>query len=181
MSEITKPILLDETGQVINETLDGIRDALVKVNHAFIDDNTTAPDRVWSSQKITDALTIEETTVGSVIVIDPIAATPIKVESTVTEEVEATITQTNGDKTLYYTTVIPAAGTYNWNTGELTLTSGAVAQLNSHSIMALDGTNTFSINSGSMSMVFHTIGTSTGGGSEVSWDVIFGGTAAEEV
>ena len=181
MSEITKPILLDETGQEINETLASIQSALVKANHAFIDDDVTAKDRVWSSQKITEALTVEETSSGATISISPIAATPLKITSTHDGVATVTITHTNAaGKELTYTTVIPAAGTYNWVTGELELTEGVTAQLNSHAIMALNGTNTLSIDNGSMTVIYHTIGTGSGG-SETSWDVIFGGNASEEV
>ena len=60
MSKITSPILLDTTGQEINDTLKGIQDVLLAQN-TLINDETTAANRVWSSKKITEALTTTET------------------------------------------------------------------------------------------------------------------------
>ncbi len=180
MSKITSPILLDSTGQDINATLDSIKCALLERN-TLIDDTVTSSTRVWSSKKIVEALTTTKSTTGSTISVTPIAATPIVITTTVQGQTTLSITHTNGTKTLEYSIVVPAAGTLNWATGELELTDGTVASLVGHSIMALNGTNTFSINEGTMELKYRTIAAGEGGGScDCSWDVISGGSAAEE-
>ena len=178
MSTITAPILLDSTGQDINKTLQGIQEAILAQN-TLIDDNTTAANRVWSSKKITDALTVTETASGSTVVCSPIAATPIVVECDVLEPTTLTLKQSTAAKTIERSVVIPVAGHFNWSTGNLELADGTVVSLVGNSIMALNGTNTFTINVGSMTVTYRTIGTSSS--SDPSWDVISGGSAAEEV
>ena len=75
MSKITSPILLDSTGQDINNTLKGIHDAL-KAANTLIDDNSVSSDRIWSSQKIIEALTIDAVENGTNFVsFDSIGAT----------------------------------------------------------------------------------------------------------
>ena len=59
MSTITRPILLDETGRAINETLGQIRDALLR-GKAAIDDEVVSKTSVWSSAKLGAALTAED-------------------------------------------------------------------------------------------------------------------------
>ena len=181
MSKITSPILLDSTGQDINATLESIKCALMERN-TLIDDTITSDTRVWSSKKIVEALTTTKSATGSTINIAPIAATPIVIITKVQEQTTLIITHTNGTKTLEYSIVVPAAGTLNWVTGELELVNGTVASLVGHSIMALKGTNTFSINKGTMELKYRTIaiGESGGNSCDCSWDVISGGSAAEE-
>lgn len=179
MSKITSPILLDTTGQDINETLKGIKEVLLSQN-TLIDDTTTAADRVWSSKKITEALTIKKTFSGSTVICEPIAATPIIVESTV-EIGDLLLTQTNGTNTIERRIYVPAAGRYNWTTGLLVLEDGNRTHLSAHSIKALSGINTFTISNGSMDVTCRIIGTSSGETPETpTWDVIYGGGAAEE-
>ena len=75
MSKITSPILLDSTGQETNKILSQISDSL-KAANTLIDDNSVSSDRVWSSQKIIDALTIDAVETGTNFVsFDSIGAT----------------------------------------------------------------------------------------------------------
>lgn len=178
MSKITSPILLDSTGQDIHGTLRGIQEALLAQN-AFIDDSTTAANRVWSSKKIMESLTTKENSSGSSIVFHPIAATPINVEMDVTEAETYVLTHTNGEHTNVYEIYIPVTGHFNWNTGVLTLNNKKKVTFVGNKIDALEGINTLSINIGSITATYRVIGTSSGTGE--SWDVIHGGSATEEV
>lgn len=178
MSKITSPILLDTTGQEINDTLKGIQDVLLAQN-TLIDDNITATNRVWSSKKITEALTVSESQTGSVVICNPIAATPVIITGDVEADTTIILTQTNGTKTLERSVYIPVAGHFNWATGNLELESGEIVGLVGHSIVALTGTNTFSINTGVITVKYHVIGTTSA--EAPSWDVIYGGSATEEV
>ena len=75
MSKVTSPILLDSTGQETNKILAQISDSLLAAN-TLIDDNSVSNDRVWSSQKIIDALTIDAVETGtSMVSFDSIGAT----------------------------------------------------------------------------------------------------------
>ena len=75
MSKITSPILLDSTGQETNKILSQISDSLLAAN-TLIDDASVSNDRVWSSQKIIDALTIDAVENGTNFVsFDSIGAT----------------------------------------------------------------------------------------------------------
>jgi hypothetical protein len=75
MSKVTSPILLDSTGQETNKILQQISDTLLAAN-TLIDDNSVSNDRVWSSQKIIDALTIDAVETGTNFVsFDSIGAT----------------------------------------------------------------------------------------------------------
>ena len=178
MSKITSPILLDSTGQDIHGTLRGIQEALLAQN-AFIDDSTTAANRVWSSKKIMEALTKKETSTGSSIIFTPIAATPIMVQMDVEEANTLVLTHTNGTVTNTYEIYLPVPGHFNWCTGVLTLENGKSVTLVGNKIEALEGINTLSINVGSITAIYRIIGAS--GGSAESWDVIHGGNATEEV
>ena len=180
MSKITSPILLDSTGQDINATLDSIKEALMAGN-TVIDDLSTSANRAWSSQKIVESLTSTKILVGSTITVAPIAATPIVVKTTVLDQTTLVITHTNGTKTLEYSIVVPAAGTLNWATGELQLQDGTVAHLVGQPITAFEGENSFSINEGTMELSYRVLAAGEGGSCDCSWDVISGGSAAEEV
>jgi hypothetical protein len=179
MSKITSPILLDSTGQDIRGTLVGIQEALLAQN-AFIDDNTTAADRVWSSKKIMESLTVEETSSGSTLDFHPVSATPISVEMEVTEAASLVLTHTNGERTRTCEVYIPVPGHFNWGTGVLQLANGNTVHLVGQPITALPGLNTLSINMGTIEATYRVIGTGSGG-SAPSWDVIHGGNATKEV
>ena len=75
MSKITSPILLDSTGQETNKILQQISDSLLAAN-TLIDDASVSENRVWSSKKIIDALTVEAVETGtSFVSFDSIGAT----------------------------------------------------------------------------------------------------------
>ena len=179
MSKITSPILLDSTGQDIRSTLAGIQEALIAQN-AFIDDNTTAADRVWSSKKIMESLTVEETSEGSTIDFKPVAATPIIVEMDVAEAASLILTQSNSERSLEREIYVPVPGRFNWGTGVLQLANGKTVELVGHPITALPGNNTLSVNVGQIKATYRVIGAGSGG-TVTSWDVIHGGNATEEV
>lgn len=178
MSTITKPILLDSTGQDINATLQGILKVL-QAQSPVIDDNITSDTTVWSSQKITNALTSLVSVEGQEVSIEPIAATPIEIISVVEEPASLILKHAGNGKTIHYEIAIPQAGSFNWSTGILTLEDGSISNLEGFSIMAFPGTNTLSINNGTMTLNYHTL---AAGGStcDCSWDIISGGSAAEE-
>lgn len=174
MSTITSPILLDTTGQSINSTLRGISQLMAKADKAFIDNNTTSDDRVWSSAQMIDAFTTAVSVEGASVSFKPVGSTPIMVVTPVAGETTLVLSHesTSGEAT-QYTTVIPCAGTYNWSTGEFVLPSGAVAQLNYHNIMSFKGTNTLSISEGTLTAIYRTV--LIGDGSKI----IYGGSAQE--
>lgn len=175
MSKITNPILLDSTGQDINATLQGILKVL-QSQSAIIDDNFTSNSTVWSSKKITDALTTIATAEGISFSIEPIAATPIEITTVIEEPATLIIKHTGSGKTIHYEITLPNAGSFNWNTGVLTLNDGSISNLEGFAIMAFPGTNTLSINIGTMAANYHTLTTTC----DCSWEVISGGSAAEE-
>lgn len=181
MSTITSPILLDSTGQDINATLQGIQYAL-QCRNTLINDEITSNTTVWSSKKITEALTTTSTKEGSTVVFEPIAATPIDIVTIVDKQTTLTITHSGNGKTIIYETVVPAAGEFHWSSGDLILLDGSVADLEGFSMMAFPGTNTLSINDGNtMKVCYRTIAVGSNESCDCSWDVISGGTAAEEV
>lgn len=183
MSKITSPILLDTTGQNINETLQGIQYAL-QCKNTVIDDTITSDTTTWSSKKIAEALTTTAIEHGATVTFTPIAATPIIVAGNV-EAGTLTLVQTNSTQTIERSVYIPVAGHFTWTTGELIVAeNGEVARLAANSIKALPGTNTLTISAGTMDVKYRTIGTSGGsddGSCDCSWDIISGGSAAEEV
>ena len=180
MSKITSPILLDATGKDINSTLRGISQQMSKVDKAFIDDSMGAFDRVWSSAKIIETFTVPQTAAGSTVEIKPVEGTPIIVETPVKEQTTLVLT-IEGDcgEATQFTTVIPCAGTYNWNTGAFVLPNGEIAQLNRHNIVAFCGTNSLSVNEGTLTAIYRV--TLMGGSSEVVTPSIIYGGSAEEV
>ena len=175
MSKITSPIHLDSTGQDIHDTLVGIQEALL-AQKTCIDDSTTSANGVWSSQKIVESLTTKDTIHGTSLVFKPISATPIIVETDVTEAASLILTHTNGEKTLVHEVYIPVPGHFNWGTGILELENGKQVALVGTNIIALAGDNTLSINTGTISVTYRILGVT----SDVihSWDVIHGGSAA---
>lgn len=174
MSKITSPILLDTTGKSINSTLRDISQLMAKADKAFIDDNVTCEDRIWSSSKMIDSFTTPASVEGASVSFIPVAGTPIMVETPVAGETTLTLThESSSGEATQYITVIPCAGTYNWSTGEFVLPSGAVAQLNYHNIMSFKGTNTMSVSEGTLTAVYRTV--LIGDGSPI----IYGGSAQE--
>lgn len=179
MSTLTSPILLDSTGKDINGTLQGIQDALRAAN-TLVDDNSVAANRTWSSEKITKALTIEEIGSGATVICKPVAATPVVVEGNV-QIGNLILTQTNGTDTIEYQVYIPAAGHFNWASGLLKLEDGNRVYLATQPINALEGTNTFTINSGTITVAYRVVGGAGSSSEAPAWDVIYGGSAIEEV
>ena len=181
MSKITSPILLDSTGQDINLTLQGIQEALLAAN-TLIDDTTTVTNRVWSSDKIVKAFTVEESVTGtSSVTFEAIAATPLTISTAVTNapiNVSLIMTSTNGNKR-QWDYLVPVNGLYNWSTGSLIMSDGTEAQLVAHSIKAFGDTSTIKVeNATSIEVKYKTIFKSTGG--SFDYDVISGGSAKEE-
>ena len=181
MSKITSPILLDSTGQEINETLKGIRDALLG-HGTLIDDETTATDKVWSSNKIVKALTIEETVSGTTSVsFNAIAATPLTIKTAISQApitVSLMMSSTNGSSR-QWDYLVPTNGTYNWSTGVLVMEDGTEIQLVGHSIKAFDGASTLKVDGAdSIEVSYKTISKQSGG--SVDFEIINGGSAKEE-
>lgn len=181
MSKVTSPILLDSTGQETNKILQEISNSLLAAN-TLIDDNSTAPNRVWSSSKIVKALTVEETVESlNSVSFNAIAATPLDIETTVLDA-PATITleissSTGKESSWNYT--VPANGTYNWSSGLLTMLDGTEVQLVSHFIPAFDGITTINMSGAeTIKVKYKTISKQTGG--SIDFDIINGGTAKEE-
>lgn len=181
MSQITSPILLDSTGQETNKILQEISNSLLAAN-TLIDDNSTATNRVWSSNKIVKALTVNETAEGTTSVsFKAIAATPLDIETlvlnapaTILLEISSTIGK---ESTWSYT--VPASGTYNWSTGLLTMLDGTEVQLVSHFIPAFDGTTTINMSGAETIKVnYKTISKQSGGSAD--YEIISGGSAKEE-
>lgn len=174
MEKITSPILLDSTGQEINETLKGIRDVL----GTQVDDTTTSISKTWSSKKIVETFTQKQTSEGQTITCSPVAATPIIVSGDV-EVGTVKLTHSNSEISTTYSLYVPAAGNFNWFTGILVLTNGEKVSLTPYPLMALQGENTLSIDKGTINVVYR--GLVVSGGSTPEWSVIHGGNAAEEV
>ena len=181
MSKITSPILLDSTGQDINNTLKDIHEVL-KAANTLINDNIVSNDRVWSSKKIIDALTIEATATGTNSVsFDSIAATPLAIKTVISKApilVHAVLLDSKGNvqETEY---LVPLNGTYYWDTGLFILEDGTETKLASHYLVAAQGTNILHMdNIDSIEVTYKTI--SKQGGGTVDFDMINGGSAREE-
>lgn len=176
MSKITSPILLDSTGQEINETLKGIRDALSA--QTSIDDTKVSTNRSWSSQKIINALTIEAVKSGSnKVEFDSIGATRFGVRAAISNapvQIQATL---NGELTVDY--LVPLNGTYYLDTGLFILEDGRETYLDDHYMVAAQGSNTLEItNVDSIEVTYRTISKQSGGAAD--YDLIHGGSAKEE-
>ena len=177
MSKITSPILLDKTGQEINETLKSIRDILSA--QALIDDNITSDERVWSSKKVVEALTIEDTVTGTNSVsFVSIAATPLQIKTTISKApilVKATLTDGEGrlQETEY---LVPLNGTYYWDTGLFILEDGTETKLASHYLLAAQGSNTLHMDN--VDSIEVTYKKQSGGA--LDYEIISGGSAREE-
>ena len=178
MSKVTSPILLDSTGQETNKILSQISDSLLAAN-TLVDDNGTSNNRVWSSQKIIDALTIEAVENGTNMVsFDSIGATRfgVKVEiSNAPVQIQATL---NGETVVDY--LVPINGTYYLDTGLFIMEDGKETTLADHYMVAAQGSNILEItNVDSIEVTYRTISKQSGGG-VADFDLIHGGSAKEE-
>ena len=177
MSKITSPILLDSTGQETNKILSQISDSLLAAN-TLVDDNGTSNNRVWSSQKIIDALTIEAVENGTNMVsFDSIGATRFGVKVKISNapiQIQATL---NGEEVVDY--LVPINGTYYLDTGLFIMEDGKETTLADHYMVAAQGSNLLEItNVDSIEVTYRTISKQTGG--SVDFDIISGGSAKEE-
>ena len=181
MSKLTSPILLDSTGQDINNTLKDIHEVL-KAANTLIDDTITSDDRVWSSKKIIEAFTIEETATGTNSVsFDSIGAAPLEIKTQISQapiQAELVLSDEEGNtQEIQY--MVPLNGTYYWITGRFVMEDGTVTQLANHTLVAAQGTNILSIsNVDSIEVTYKTI--SKQGGAAPDWKIISGGSAKEE-
>ena len=178
MSKVTSPILLDSTGQETNKILSQISDSLLAAN-TLIDDNNTSNNRVWSSQKIIDALTIEAVENGTNMVsFDSIGSTRfgVKVEiSNAPIQIQATL---NGEEVVDY--LVPVNGTYYLDTGLFIMEGGQETTLADHYMVAAQGSNLLEItNVDSIEVTYRTISKQSGD-SVADFDLIHGGSAKEE-
>lgn len=182
MSKVTSPILLDSTGQETNKILSQISDSLLAAN-TLIDDNSVSNDRVWSSQKIIDALTIDAVETGtSMVSFDSIGATRPQIKVQISQapiEIKATLAdKDNNTQVIEY--LVPINGTYYLNNGRFIMEDGTETQLATHCLVAAQGTNTLEIlNVDSIEVTYRTISKQSGGGM-ADFDLIHGGSAKEE-
>lgn len=182
MSKVTSPILLDSTGQETNKILAQISDSLLAAN-TLIDDNSVSNDRVWSSQKIIDALTIDAVETGtSMVSFDSIGATRPQIKVQISQapiEIKATLAdKDNNTQVIEY--LVPINGTYYLNNGCFIMEDGTETQLATHCLVAAQGTNTLEIlNVDSIEVTYRTISKQSGGGM-ADFDLIHGGSAKEE-
>lgn len=178
MSKITSPILLDSTGQDINETLQDIHTVLLAAN-TLIDDNQVSENRVWSSQKIIDALTIEAIETGTNIVsFDSIGSTRFGIKAQISNapiQIQVTL---NGEEVVDY--LVPLNGTYYLDTGLFIMEDGRETTLADHYMVATQGSNTLEISGvDSIEVTYRTI-SKQGGDIVADFDLIHGGSAQEE-
>ena len=182
MSKVTSPILLDSTGQETNKILSQISDSLLAAN-TLIDDNSVSNDRVWSSQKIIDALTIDAVETGtSMVSFDSIGATRPQIKVQISQapiEIKATLAdKDNNTQVIEY--LVPINGTYYLNNGRFIMEDGTETQLATHCLVAAQGTNTLEIlNVDSIEVTYRTISKQSGGG-VADFEIIHGGSAKEE-
>ena len=183
MSKVTSPILLDSTGQETNKILSQISDSLLAAN-TLIDNSSVSNDRVWSSQKIIDALTIDAVETGtSMVSFDSIGATRPQIKVQISQapiEIKATLAdKDNNTQVIEY--LVPINGTYYLNNGRFIMEDGTETQLATHCLVAAQGTNTLEIlNVDSIEVTYRTISKQTGGGGMADFEIIHGGSAKEE-
>ena len=183
MSKVTSPILLDSTGQEANKILQEISCSL-KAANTLIDDNVVCENRVWSSKKIVDALTVETVETGTTLVsFDSIGATRPQIKVQISQapiEIKATLTDRDSN-TQIIEYVVPINGTYYLNNGRFIMEDGTETQLATHCLVAAQGTNTLEIlNVDSIEVTYRTISKQTGGGGMADFEIIHGGSAKEE-
>lgn len=179
MSKVTSPILLDSTGREANKILQEISCSL-KAANTLIDDNVVCDQRVWSSKKIIDALTVEATVEGTNFVsFDSIGATRLGIEVKVSQAPIQIKANLNGEEVVDY--LVPANGTYYLDTGLLIMEDGRETKIDDHYIVAAQGNNNLEItNVDSIKVTYKTISKQTSGGGMVDFDIIHGGSAKEE-
>lgn len=171
-----QPILLDQTGQQINQTLQQIHQTLA-ANAAALDDTKTTTFSTWSSNKIVNALasaaTISDSTTST---FTPIAATPLHILTTIEEAGPISLVLSNGATSQYFAATIDQAGTYNWTEATLQLSDGSIIQTNNtlYAIYALPDTNTLKTDGGTSTITYNTIAAASS-----SYDFIFGGNATD--
>ncbi len=177
MSKITSPILLDSTGQETNKILQEISCSL-KAANTLIDDNVVCGQRVWSSKKIIEALTVEATVAGTnTVYFDSIGATRLQVKTVISQAPIQIKASLNGEEVVNY--LVPANGIYYLDTGLLIMEDGRETEIDDHYIVAAQGSNTFEISGvDSVEVTYKTISKQTGG--SVDFDIISGGSAKEE-
>ena len=177
MSKITSPILLDSTGQDINNTLKGIHDAL-KAANTLIDDSVASDKTVWSSQKIIDALTFEETVSGTnSVMFSSIGGTRLEIKTVISNAPIQILATLNGEEVVDY--LAPLNGIYYLDTGLFIMENGTETRLDDHYIIAAQGNNTLEISGvDAVEVTYKTISKQSGG--SVDFDVINGGSAKEE-
>ena len=128
MSTITRPILLDETGRAINETLGQIRDALLR-GKAAIDDETVSKTSVWSSAKLVAALTVEDSASATQeLTIAAVESTPIDLAVELPSAGTYTLRQQAGARTITYDFTVPAPGTLIFSSGLFSPTAAGEEQ-----------------------------------------------------
>ena len=143
MSKITSPILLDSTGQDINNTLKDIHNALRAAN-TLIDDTSVSENTVWSSQKIIEALTVEATVSGTNLVsFDSIGATRLQVKTVISNAPTQIKVTLNGEEVVDY--LAPLNGIYYLDTGLFIMEDGTETRLDDHYIIAAQGNNILEI------------------------------------
>ena len=177
MSKITSPILLDSTGQETNKILSGIESAL-KAANTLIDDSVTSDKTVWSSQKIVDVLTAEETVSGTnSVMFDSIGGTRLEIKTVISNAPIQILATLNGEEVVNY--LAPLNGTYYLDTGLFIMEDGTETKLADHYVVAAQGINTFDITGvESVEVTYKTISKQSGGLADV--EVIHGGSAKEE-
>ena len=178
MSTVTRPILLDETGRAINETLGEIRDALLR-GKAAIDDEVVSKAATWSSAKIVAALTVEKSASAQrELTVAAVETTPIDLAVELPSAGTYTLRQQAGARTITYDFTIPAPGTLIFSSGLFTPTAGGEEQqLPAYAIAALPGgENVFSVNDAAayLSASFRTLASNAG------WDIISAGDSKED-
>lgn len=168
MPTITKPILLDETGQ---EGVAALRQIAASLGTALQDD-TTSKFSGWSSQAIVSRFTTEaEISPNSTFT--SIAATPLEIISTVSDAPATQAILINDEVAATYT--IPANGTYNWSSGNLTLADGTTTQVKAHLILAPGGSTVVSVSGATSAIIRYRALPS--GGTTTLWNLIDGGDA----
>ena len=178
MSTVTRPILLDETGQAINTTLGEIRDALLH-DKATINDDVVSHLSTWSSAKIVAALTIEASaSAAHELSVAAVESTPIDLSAELPSAGTYTLSQKTSDRSFSYEFDVPAAGTLIFSSGLFSPSDGREeVQLPALAIAALPGEiNILSINDEAayLKASFRALSSNKG------WDVIYGGNSKED-
>ena len=177
MSKITSPILLDSTGQEANKILQEISYSL-KAANTLIDDSVVSDKTVWSSKKIIDTLTVEQTVSGTnSVMFDSIGGTRLEIKTVISNAPTQILATLNGEEVVNY--LAPLNGTYYLDTGLFIMEDGTETALADHYVLAAQGVNTFDITGvDSVEVTYKTISKQSGGAAD--FDIIHGGSAKEE-